>query len=85
MAGALLRRVADTAPAGDPAALAELSERELQVLRLLGRGLLNADIAAALDLSEGTVRNYVSAILNKLTLADRTQAALFALRHGLVE
>ena len=58
--------------------------RELDVLRLLARGLSNADIAQRLYLSEGTVRNYVSAVLSKLDVADRTQAAVLALRHGLV-
>jgi DNA-binding NarL/FixJ family response regulator len=62
-----------------------LSERELDVLRLVTRGLSNADIAGRLYLSEGTVRNYVSAILSKLEVSDRTQAALLALRYGLVK
>lgn len=62
----------------------ELSDRELDVLKLLARGLTNADIAERLFLSEGTVRNYVSAILAKLDVADRTQAAILALRHGVV-
>jgi two-component system, NarL family, response regulator LiaR len=61
-----------------------LSERELDVLRLVASGLSNTDIAQKLFLSEGTVRNYVSAILNKLEVADRTQAAVLALRAGLV-
>ena len=61
-----------------------LSERELDVLRLVACGLSNTDIAQKLFLSEGTVRNYVSAILNKLEVADRTQAAVLALRAGLV-
>jgi two-component system, NarL family, response regulator LiaR len=60
-----------------------LSERELEVLRLLSRGLSNADIAQRLFLSEGTVRNYVSGILTKLEVSDRTQAAVLALRAGL--
>ena len=64
---------------------ADLSPRELDVLRLLARGLSNADIAVRLYLSEGTVRNYVSAILSKLDVSDRTQAAVLALRHGLVD
>jgi len=64
---------------------AELSARERDVVRLLTRGLNNADIALRLHLSEGTVRNYISAIFDKLGVADRTQAALIALRHGLGE
>lgn len=63
--------------------LESLTEREQQVLALLGRGLNNAAIATQLHMAEGTVRNNVSNILGKLNLADRTQAALFALRHGL--
>jgi len=62
-----------------------LSDRELDVLQLLARGLSNADIAGRLYLSEGTVRNYVSAILAKLDVDDRTQAAVLALRYGLVD
>lgn len=69
-----------------PSAVADnLSDRELDVLRLLGKGLSNAEIAAQLFLSEGTVRNYVSAVLAKLQVADRTQAAVLAVKHGLVE
>jgi DNA-binding NarL/FixJ family response regulator len=60
-----------------------LTERELTILRLLGRGASNRDIAEELALTEGTVKNYVSAILSKTGLHDRTQAALFAVRHRL--
>ena len=56
---------------------------DLDVLRLLARGLSNADIAQQLFLSEGTLRNYVSSILAKLDVPDRTQAAILALKHGL--
>lgn len=61
----------------------KLTERELEVLRLIARGLNNTDIADCLFLSEGTVRNHVSAILAKLGVADRTQAAVIAIQHGL--
>jgi DNA-binding NarL/FixJ family response regulator len=61
----------------------KLTEREIEVLRLIARGLSNADIADRLFLSEGTVRNYVSAILAKLGVSDRTQAAVIAIQHGL--
>jgi DNA-binding NarL/FixJ family response regulator len=54
------------------------------VLRLLGAGHSNKEIAAALRLTEGTVKGYVSAVFTKLGVADRTQAALTAVRHGLV-
>ncbi len=63
----------------------KLSNRELDVLRLLARGLTNADIAQQLFLTEGTVRNYVSSILEKLDVPDRTQAAIVALKHGLAD
>jgi len=60
-----------------------LSERELEVLRLVARGMSNQEIADALVVGEATVRSHVSAILRKLQLASRTQAALYALREGL--
>jgi DNA-binding NarL/FixJ family response regulator len=79
----LAERVAQTGGAGaDP--FAELSERELDVLRLLARGLTNHAIAAQLMVSENTVRTHVSNILAKLDLRDRTQAALLALQRHLV-
>jgi len=61
-----------------------LSERELEVLRLIARGMSNQDIANTLVVGEATVRSHVSSILRKLQLASRTQAALYALRQGLV-
>jgi DNA-binding NarL/FixJ family response regulator len=64
--------------------VAELSERELEVLRLIADGLANAEIAQRLVLSEKTVKGHVSNILSKLHLADRTQAAVFAWREGVV-
>lgn len=62
-----------------------LTERELQVLHLLSQGYSNPAIAQRLHLARGTVRNYVSAILQKLGVSDRTQAAVEALRRGLVD
>lgn len=62
----------------------ELSERELEVLKLIADGMSNAEMAARLVLSEKTIKGYVSNILSKLHLADRTQAAVFAWREGVV-
>ncbi len=63
----------------------DLSEREREILQLIARGVSNTEIAQTLHLSDGTVRNYVSAIFSKLGVADRTQAAVLALRYRLVE
>ena len=62
-----------------------LSERELEVLQLLGQGLSNKQIAAELYLAEGTIKNYVSNILDKLGVSDRTQAALRAQELGMLK
>lgn len=60
-----------------------LTDREWDVLSELAKGFANSEIAERLHLSEGTVRNHVSAILTKLNLTDRTQAAILAVKHGL--
>lgn len=73
-----LGRPIDKPPIQEP-----LTERELEVLRLVGQGLLNQEIAGRLVVTEATVRTHVSNILSKLHLASRTQAALYALREGL--
>jgi DNA-binding NarL/FixJ family response regulator len=83
--GKLLAQVAHSRGEKDSNLAADLSERELQVLQLLAQGLANAEIAERLYLTRGTVRNYVSSILNKLDVDDRTQAAILAIRHGLVK
>jgi DNA-binding NarL/FixJ family response regulator len=83
----LLDRFAHTLPAGSrtaPAALAELTERELEVLTLLASGLSNAELAERLFLSETTVKTHVSSILRKLGLRDRVQAVVLAYQAGLV-
>ncbi|MEE6257033.1 response regulator transcription factor [Plantactinospora sonchi] len=64
--------------------LARLSARERDVLAALSRGRSNREIARALSLGEQTVKSYVSSILTKLDLQDRTQAAIFGLQQGLV-
>jgi two-component system, NarL family, response regulator LiaR len=62
----------------------QLTEREMDVLRLIARGKSNKEIADSLVISEKTVKTHVSNILSKLHLADRTQAAIYALRQRLV-
>ncbi|CAH1193268.1 Transcriptional regulatory protein LnrK [Paenibacillus auburnensis] len=62
-------------------ALAALTEREKEILALLGQGLNNKEMASILVITEGTVKNHVSNLIAKLGLRDRTQAALFAVRH----
>ena len=73
-----MQRPSELPPTDDP-----LTEREVEVLRLLAKGLTNQEIAANLVIGQGTVRTHVSNILGKLHLANRTQAALYALREGL--
>jgi NarL family two-component system response regulator LiaR len=73
-----LQRGSDLPPTQDP-----LTEREMDVLKLVAEGRTNAEIAEALVIGVGTVRTHVSNILAKLHLANRTQAALYALREGL--
>ena len=86
VAGRLFDRIAQSrVPSADTTLVDSLSEREMDVLRLLAKGSSNAEIAERLSLSQGTVRNYVSAILAKLEVSDRTQAAVMALRYGLVD
>ncbi|MCB0116414.1 MAG: response regulator transcription factor [Caldilineaceae bacterium] len=73
-----INQPSDLPPSDDP-----LTEREVEVLRLVSRGLSNQEIADSLVVSERTVRTHVSNILSKLHLANRTQAALYALKEGL--
>lgn len=73
-----MQRPQELPPTVDP-----LTERELDVLRLIAQGLTNQEIADELVVGQGTVRTHVSNILAKLHLANRTQAALYALREGL--
>ncbi|GAB3483904.1 response regulator [Amycolatopsis cihanbeyliensis] len=65
--------------------LASLSEREREVVGLIGQGMSNAEIGSKLHLSEATVKGYVSAVLSKIGAANRVQAALLAYRGGLIE
>lgn len=75
-----LNRPSELPPTEEP-----LTTREVEVLKLVARGLTNQEIAEILVISERTVGNHIGNILNKLHLANRTQAALYALREGLVD
>jgi DNA-binding NarL/FixJ family response regulator len=69
---------------GEVDAFAPLSPREMEILQYVTRGLSNKEIAARLGISHQTVKNHMTAILHKLDVEDRTQAAVYALRHGWV-
>jgi DNA-binding NarL/FixJ family response regulator len=84
--GRVLTSYRSTTPSGPPqASVEELTARELDVLRLIGRGATNTEIAAELFVSEGTVKTHVGHIFTKLDLRDRAAAVIFAFDHGLVE
>lgn len=85
IAGKLFSRIAKSPMQESTTLGKDLSTREMQILKCLARGLSNAEISQELFLSEGTVRNYISSILEKLEVDDRTQAAVLALRYGLVD
>jgi DNA-binding NarL/FixJ family response regulator len=85
VAGKLFNKISRGSAPTDTSIVNSLSDREREVLRLLASGMSNSDIAQHLYLSEGTVRNYVSSILTKLGVSDRTQAAVLALRAGIAE
>jgi DNA-binding NarL/FixJ family response regulator len=83
----LLDRFAESFPGDErpaPPALESLTERELEVLKLLARGLSNAELAETLFLSETTVKSHISSVLRKLDLRDRVQAVVLAYEAGLV-
>jgi len=76
----LMREVAAQTPTAHGT---DLTAREREVLRLIARGMSNREIARDLDVAEKTVKTHVSSVLSKLGVADRTQAALYAVEHGL--
>ena len=80
----LVRGLTNVSKAPAEAPLQALTRRELEVVRLLAAGLSNAEIADALRLSEGTVKNHVSSILSKLAARDRVRAILKAVELGLI-
>jgi two-component system nitrate/nitrite response regulator NarL len=80
MAGNLLREMTHK-PSNDP--LSELTERELQVLQLVARGLSNKEVGLELNLAEKTVKHYLTSVLQKLHVRSRVEAALLAQRHGI--
>lgn len=63
----------------------QLTNREVEVLKLIAEGLFNKEIASKLEISERTVKNHVSNIFKKIDVSDRTQAAVFAIKNGLAE
>lgn len=87
VAGKILKHVTHQPVQASPdrTLISQLSDREREVLQLLATGLSNAEIAHTLFLTDGTVKNYVSTIFSKLDVADRTQAAILAIRSGLVK
>jgi NarL family two-component system response regulator LiaR len=84
VAARLVRELQSRQPASSPTLTSSLTDREVEVLSLVAEGLSNTEIAARLIISENTVKSHVSNILSKLQLTDRTQAAIYAWRKGLV-
>ncbi len=84
VAGKMLAMAAGTITRQPLSSAPDIRPREKQILTLIAKGYSNADIARELYLSEGTVRNYASALFTRLDVTDRTQAAIVALRYGII-
>lgn len=84
IAGKLFNHITDKHVTPDTTVFDALSEREKDVLKLIGGGMSNLEIAEKLYLSEGTIRNHVTSVFSKLNVSGRTQAALLAVRNHLV-
>jgi two-component system, NarL family, response regulator DevR len=80
---AVFERVREANKAEDASAFADLTSQELQVLALVAQGLTNRQIAVKLYLGEGTVRNYVSSVLSKINVSNRSEAAIYAVKHNI--
>lgn len=78
------RTISSTPSTATPGRRVELTERELEILRLIARGATNREIASHLVITEGTVKNHISNIFNRLGLRDRTQAAIYARENSLL-
>ena len=84
VAGPLIRRLRSDPRIASPAPREPLTDREREVLTLIAQGVDNAGIATRLHISQNTVKNHVSSVLDKLDVENRTQAAVQAIRDGLL-
>lgn len=84
VAGKVLAMAADTQPRYPLSSFPDIRPRERRILLLMSRGCSNAEIADDLELTEGTLRNYASVMFTRMGVTDRTQAAVTALRHGII-
>ena len=85
MIGSVFKTIKKSTQAKHAAQFFTLTSREMSVMALVSKGMTNRQIAEKLYLGEGTIRNYVSSVLAKLTLANRAEAAAFAVKHNLYE
>lgn len=84
MFGKMIKTMPSQPGSLDESNIEDLTRNEIRIIQLIGRGLSNKEITSELNFSEGTVRNYISTILKKLDLRDRTQIAIFALQSSLM-